>query len=55
MVTDAGGRGAAAGVMVRKRPDNRSTEPEKCLLISAIVIQSPERPAAVVGMRLSEG
>ena len=50
--TDARTQGALGGIMARERPDAPFTEPEKCFLISGIVIESSERSATVVGRRL---
>ncbi len=46
--------GAASGnMMARRRADIPSAEQKECLLISRSVIESSERPTAVVGWKLS--
>ena len=47
-------RGAASGnIMARKRPDLLAVEQKRHLLISRSVIESSERPTAVLGWRPS--
>ena len=50
--TNASGKTASGRIMAQDRPDATLSEPEKCLPISKIAIESPGSPAMVPPWRI---